>query len=169
LSTITPISKYSPEIYEIQGLPYLLSEGAPIRFDKDRKLFRPEYHFKTPAIMKIQSEKGEEGMKLKALSLIPLLVLVLAFISSDGFAVPSGKTAEFKDGSTGKVVFSGTIHAEKGLKCMECHPKIFPMKKTTEELKMSDLNAGKYCGACHNGKRAFATNNPADCSKCHKK
>jgi hypothetical protein len=32
---------------------------------------------------------------------------------------------------------------------MACHTKIFPMKKTTEELKMSDLNAGKYCGECH--------------------
>jgi c(7)-type cytochrome triheme protein len=108
-------------------------------------------------------------MKLKALFLIPVLVLALVFISSDGFAVPSGKTVEFKDGSAGKVVFSGSIHAGKGLKCMECHPKIFPMKKTTEELKMSEMNAGKYCGECHNGKRAFSTNNPADCSKCHKK
>ena len=106
-------------------------------------------------------------MKLKTLFLI--MIVALVFISSDGFAVSSGKTAEFKDGSAGKVVFSGTVHAEKGLKCMDCHPKIFPMKKTTEELKMSDLDAGKYCGECHNGKKAFATNNPADCSKCHKK
>jgi c(7)-type cytochrome triheme protein len=108
-------------------------------------------------------------MKLKASFLIPLLVLALAFISSEGFAVPSGKTVDFKDGSAGKVVFSGTFHAEKGLKCMECHPKIFPMKKTTEELKMSEMNAGKYCGQCHNGKKAFGTSNPTDCSKCHKK
>jgi c(7)-type cytochrome triheme protein len=106
-------------------------------------------------------------MKLKALFLIP--VLVLAFISSNGFAVTSGKTVEFKDGSAGNVVFSGSVHADKGLKCADCHPKIFPMKKTTEELKMSDMNAGKYCGECHDGKKAFATNNPADCSKCHKK
>jgi len=108
-------------------------------------------------------------MKLKALFLISVSVLALAFISSDGFAVPSGKTAEFEDGSAGKVMFSGSVHAEKGLKCMDCHPKIFPMKKTTEQLKMSDLNAGKYCGECHNGKKAFSTSDQADCSKCHKK
>ena len=106
-------------------------------------------------------------MRPKALFLIP--VLVLAFISSNGFAVTSGKTVEFKDGSAGNVVFSGSVHAEKGLKCVDCHPKIFPMKKSTEELKMSDMNAGKYCGECHNGKKAFAANNLADCSKCHKK
>jgi c(7)-type cytochrome triheme protein len=110
-----------------------------------------------------------KGMKLKASFLIPVLVLALAFISSEVFAVPSGKTLEFKDGSVGKVTFSGTIHAEKGLKCKDCHPKIFPMKKSTEELKMSEINAGKYCGECHNGKKAFATNTPANCSKCHKK
>jgi c(7)-type cytochrome triheme protein len=98
-----------------------------------------------------------------------ITVVALTFISSQSFAVPSGKTVEFADGSAGKVVFSGTTHEEKGLKCNDCHPSIFPMKKTTEELKMSDMNAGKYCGACHNGKKAFSTSDPADCSKCHKK
>ncbi len=108
-------------------------------------------------------------MKSKPILLILLLFLIVCFLRVESFAVPSGKTVEFKDGSAGKVVFSGTIHAEKGLKCTDCHPKIFPMKKTTEEMKMSDLNAGKYCGECHNGKRAFSTSDPAACSKCHKK
>lgn len=106
-------------------------------------------------------------MKPGTLFLIPVLAWVL--MSSQVFAVPTGKTVEFKDGAEGKVIFSGSAHAGKGLKCNDCHPKIFPMKKSPEELKMSDLNAGKYCGECHNGKKAFATNNPANCSKCHKK
>jgi len=113
-------------------------------------------------------------MKLKTLTLIPIVVLVL--VSSNGFAVPPGKTVEFPDGEAGKVIFSGSVHAEKGLKCMDCHPKIFPMKKTIEELKessenglMSDMNAGKYCGECHDGKKAFSTDKYGDCSKCHKK
>ena len=105
-------------------------------------------------------------MKLKALLLIP--VLALAFISSKGLAVPSGKALEFKDGSEGKVTFSGTIHAEKGLKCSDCHPKLFPMKKG-EGFKMADMNAGKGCGACHNGEKAFKTSDNANCGKCHKK
>lgn len=106
-------------------------------------------------------------MKLKTLTLIP--IVVLAFVSSNGFAVPPGKTVEFPDGEAGKVIFSGSVHAEKGLKCMDCHPKIFPMKKPTEELKMSDLIAGKYCGECHDGKKAFSSEKYDDCSKCHKK
>jgi c(7)-type cytochrome triheme protein len=105
-------------------------------------------------------------MRKKVLCLIPIVTLALI---GSALAVPSGKTLEFPDGSAGKVIFSGTIHAEKGLKCSDCHPKIFPMKKTTEELKMSDLNAGKYCGACHNGEKAYSTNDAANCSKCHKK
>jgi c(7)-type cytochrome triheme protein len=118
-------------------------------------------------MQKIQDQKGDGSMRLKAWFLIT--GVVLALLSHDALAVPSGKTVEFPDGSMGKVVFSGTIHAEKGLKCTDCHTKIFPMKKTTEALKMSDLNAGKYCGVCHNGEKAFATSKPADCSKCHKK
>jgi c(7)-type cytochrome triheme protein len=106
-------------------------------------------------------------MPLKVLCLITVATLI--FMSSDSFAVPSGRTVEFPDGSAGKVVFSGTTHAEKGPKCNDCHPNIFPMRKITEELKMSDMNAGKYCGACHNGKKAFSTSDSADCSKCHKR
>jgi c(7)-type cytochrome triheme protein len=90
------------------------------------------------------------------------------FISS-AMAVPPGKTLEFKDGETGKVVFDGKFHADKGLKCNDCHPKIFMMKKGTAKLTMADLNAGKYCGQCHNGTRSFKTVDPANCARCHKK
>jgi c(7)-type cytochrome triheme protein len=31
---------------------------------------------------------------------------------------------------------------------------------------MKDMEAGKSCGACHNGTKAFAVK---DCAKCHKK
>ncbi len=97
-----------------------------------------------------------------------VLIMTVAFAGSS-FAVTSGKTVEFSDGAQGKVIFSGTTHADKGLKCNDCHPKIFPMKKTPEKIKMSEINEGKYCGECHNGKKTFATNDPANCSKCHKK
>jgi c(7)-type cytochrome triheme protein len=91
--------------------------------------------------------------------------LIVVLVAGQAMAVPAGKTVEWKT-SAGKVVFSGDSHAKKGLKCSECHPKIFKMKKGTE-MKMAEINAGKYCGECHNGKRAFK---PAgNCQKCHKK
>jgi c(7)-type cytochrome triheme protein len=31
------------------------------------------------------------------------------------------------------------------------------------------MNEGKNCGACHNGQKAFKSNEQANCEKCHKK
>jgi c(7)-type cytochrome triheme protein len=82
------------------------------------------------------------------------------------FAVGSGKQVEFDGKGNGKVVFNGKAHADKGFKCADCHskPKLFEMKKVP--LKMDDMKAGKSCGACHHGKKAF---NVSECAQCHKK
>jgi c(7)-type cytochrome triheme protein len=95
-------------------------------------------------------------------------VLILGMLASSADAVPPGKTADW-DAPMGKVTFDGKVHADKGLKCLDCHSKIFKMKKGSTEMKMADIHAGKFCGECHNGKKAFETNNPANCVRCHKK
>ena len=84
-------------------------------------------------------------------------------------AVPSGKTVEFAI-ARGKVTFDGKVHADKGLKCADCHtkPKLFEMKKGGDKITMAAMNEGKSCGACHDGKKAFSVKAPADCVKCHK-
>jgi len=97
-----------------------------------------------------------------------IAVLIGWVFAGNVLAVPSGKTAEW-DTPMGKVVFDGKIHADKGLKCLDCHSKIFRMKKGSTEMKMADINAGKFCGECHSGTKAFATNDQANCGKCHKK
>jgi len=102
-------------------------------------------------------------MKNLAKSTAALIVLLAA---TQAMAVSAGKSLEW-DTSMGKVVFKGDDHAGKGLKCTECHSKIFKMKKGAAEMKMADLNAGKFCGECHNGKKAFKT--AGNCAKCHKK
>lgn len=97
---------------------------------------------------------------------ISVAALVVVFAASQAQAVSKGKSVEWNS-SMGKVVFKGDDHAGKGMKCNECHTKIFKMKKGAAQMKMADINAGKYCGECHNGKRAFK---PAgNCAKCHKK
>jgi len=90
------------------------------------------------------------------------------FLASEVMAVPVGKTLEW-DSPMGKVIFDGKVHYDKGVKCTECHSKIFKMKKGTAEMKMADINAGKFCGECHNGGRAFKTDDQANCVRCHKK
>jgi c(7)-type cytochrome triheme protein len=42
------------------------------------------------------------------------------------------------------------------------------MKKGDLSLTMKDMEAGKGCGACHNGTKAFGVKDPADCAKRHK-
>lgn len=105
---------------------------------------------------------------MKKTVVILTVIVALSFVGS-AFAVPKGKTVEFTGGGEGKVVFDGGKHAEKGLKCGDCHTKIFPMKKEEGKLKMKDMEEGKACGTCHNGEKAFSVKDKANCGKCHKK
>ncbi len=105
---------------------------------------------------------------MKVIATIVALMVTVMFIGS-AMAVPPGKTIDYAGGSAGKVVFDGKTHADKGLKCSDCHTKVFKMKKGADVMKMEDINAGKFCGECHNGTKAFKASDPANCAKCHKK
>jgi len=97
-------------------------------------------------------------------------VAVLMLSIGNVMAVPSGKTVEFAS-PMGKVTFDGKAHADAGLKCADCHikPKLFAMKKGGDKITMAAMNEGKFCGACHDGNKAFGVKAPANCAKCHKK
>jgi c(7)-type cytochrome triheme protein len=101
-----------------------------------------------------------------------ILAVFAALMLSIGnvMAVPPGKTVEFAS-SNGKVIFDGKVHADKGLKCADCHtkPKLFEMKKGGDKITMAEMNKGKFCGACHDGTKAFSVKVAADCAKCHDK
>src|SRR3989339_916299 len=103
---------------------------------------------------------------MKKFTIIIALIIAVAFVGS-AMAVSSGQKAEFKGGAMGKVTFDGKIHADKGLKCNDCHTNIFQMKHGTAKIKMADHNAGKLCFSCHDGKKAFTSKE--NCAKCHKK
>lgn len=98
-----------------------------------------------------------------------LMVMVLAATAGIAVAVPPGRNVEFAGGPIGKVVFDGKIHGDKGLKCNDCHTKIFKMKKGADKITMDAINKGQFCGTCHNGSKAFASNDPKSCTSCHKK
>jgi len=69
------------------------------------------------------------------------------------------------------VTFNHELHTEDlGFECSSCHNDLFKMKMGNaetkpEEFTMEALYAGKYCGACHNGDDAFASN--TKCTTCH--
>ena len=103
----------------------------------------------------------------KQIAAIGLILMFL--VTGYALAVGPGKSLEFEGSPTGTVVFDGTAHKKAGLACSDCHnPEIFPkMKQGTIKITMNDLYAGKYCGRCHDGKKAFII--MGNCARCHHK
>ncbi len=52
-------------------------------------------------------------------------------------------------------------------RCYACHDQVFHMKKGAESVTMQEIDQGKYCGTCHNGRDAFPESF-STCSKCHR-
>lgn len=62
------------------------------------------------------------------------------------------------------VVFPHWAHRSK-YTCKACHTDLgFKFKGRTTEIKQADIEAGKFCGSCHDGKTSFGT---SECAKCH--
>jgi len=57
------------------------------------------------------------------------------------------------------VIFRHQDHARKGSACVVCHTGLFEMEalhvQKNKDYNMESLYKGKYCGACHNGKKSF--------------
>ena len=101
----------------------------------------------------------------------------LIFIFSLPF-IFAGMSAVAADGATKgilytkpleSVIFSHASHAQKEFSCATCHSGLFEMKaleaQKNKDFIMDSLYKGKYCGACHNGKAAFAAD--TQCARCH--
>lgn len=68
------------------------------------------------------------------------------------------------------VIFDHNAHTEDfGLDCDSCHDELFAMEKgaaeKTDDFTMQSLYDGKYCGKCHDGSTAFASD--TRCNSCH--
>jgi c(7)-type cytochrome triheme protein len=71
------------------------------------------------------------------------------------------------DQGPGKVVFSHQLHLAVSEKCTACHVRLFRMLQPARQVRHADMEAGKSCGACHNGQMAFGPTDPAGCPRCH--
>jgi c(7)-type cytochrome triheme protein len=66
----------------------------------------------------------------------------------------------------GTAVFSHSVHiAKTGGACKGCHNSKTITGKD-KAVTMAEMEKGRTCGSCHNGKRAFAVT--ANCDRCHK-
>ena len=68
------------------------------------------------------------------------------------------------------VVFNHDTHTEEmGLDCESCHDELFIMEsgaaEKNDDFTMKSLYQGNYCGACHDGATAFASD--TRCTSCH--
>ena len=89
-----------------------------------------------------------------------LLVVGIAFAKVGGGDV----TIKYKKG---EVVFSHDSHVGGvGLECTKCHDKLFTSSAQHKAVTMKQMQQGKSCGACHNGKAAFTVK--GNCKNCHK-
>ena len=109
---------------------------------------------------------GMVGPKGTGYAFILLFAALWAIVSSTrAFAVPPGDELTFEGGPK-PVIFSGQTHADRGLKCPDCHTGIFKKDKGNAKIAFDDHAAGKqYCFTCHNGTKSFATK--GNCAKCH--
>jgi c(7)-type cytochrome triheme protein len=117
----------------------------------------------------LPSQATLRGNNMKSPGILTAFFSALMLSTWSVMAVPPGKTVEFAS-PMGKVIFDGKTHADKGVKCADCHtkPKLFAMKKGNDKVTMVAMNEGKFCGACHDGKKAFSVKVETDCVKCHK-
>ena len=77
------------------------------------------------------------------------------------------KEITFIEKDAGNVKFSHKNHTSL-YNCGECHTKIFSTTKSKTKASMKEMETGKSCGACHDGKTAFSVATDKDCDKCHK-
>ncbi len=103
---------------------------------------------------------------MKRVWVISSLILLLLFT---GMAIGrvGGGDITYSPKKAKSVVFSHDFHSkELGLACQKCHPNLYVTKEKDKSVTMTEMNQGKSCGVCHNGKEAFTSK--GNCSKCHK-
>ena len=70
--------------------------------------------------------------------------------------------------SPGQVVFAHSSHVDPAMPaCTACHPREFRILRASPRrapVMHAEMDTGRYCGACHDGKKAFALD---DCAACH--
>lgn len=101
--------------------------------------------------------------------IILFLTAILAVTAGIVFASSYPETPIIYSKPVQGVIFSHKAHVEKRLTCDMCHPHTFEMQalkvQDNKDFAMDALYKGKYCGSCHNGSLAFASN--TRCATCH--
>lgn len=114
-------------------------------------------------------------MRARVLFSLATLLLAAATLASSAAAgdddgpamrLPADVTYRGGEDSPGPVVFSHETHvAVADGRCTGCHPALFPILRPTGSVTHAEMEAGRKCGACHNGVDASGLDD--DCDNCH--
>jgi len=107
------------------------------------------------------------GWRAKAICMAGVVLILAGHAAAEQLRLPPDLTYSKAEGSPGKVIFSHQFHTAVADKCTVCHVKLFRMLRPTRQVTHADMEAGKSCGACHNGQMAFGPTDPAGCTRCH--
>ncbi len=97
---------------------------------------------------------------------LPFLFIAVLLVGI-GLAV-EGDVVFKREGGEGGIpstIFPHWFHRIR-YKCYACHPTPFEMKAGANKITMDAIQEGKFCGACHNGKIAWAVTFET-CNRCH--
>jgi c(7)-type cytochrome triheme protein len=94
-------------------------------------------------------------------------ILVAATSKTPEIRLPQDIVYGTAKDSPGPVTFSHATHvAIADNRCTGCHPAPFGMLKPARRVTHDDMNAGRACGICHDGKAATGVQD--DCEHCHR-
>jgi c(7)-type cytochrome triheme protein len=82
--------------------------------------------------------------------------------------LPADVVYRHGNASDSAVIFSHQTHvALERTRCTGCHPRLFPMLKRGPVPAHREMGAGRSCGLCHDGRKAFGVRDSASCRACH--
>ncbi len=105
------------------------------------------------------TRKGLVGVAVCAMGVLAFSVAALAL--ADRLRIPKARTHPEGAPQTA-AVFSHWKHS--AARCFVCHPGVFPQEPVG--FLHADMNAGRFCGRCHNGREAKPVSAFA-CEACH--
>ena len=167
----TPPPRSSPGASRLE-LGVVLQDGGDARArhrprDRPGPLGRPR-----PAVPRGRvGGRHEITISLSGASLLALSLAAAALAGSRSRTSRRTRRSRRATDSPGVVTFRHESHVDAARPdCTTCHPALFPIVQRTEApaapaaIRHADMEKGKRCGSCHDGKSAHGLD---DCGTCH--
>jgi glycine cleavage system H protein len=111
---------------------------------------------------------GFSRMGMLALATLFGAMLAATALAQDMPRLPGPIKMTRTSDSPGQVIFTHATHVDASQPaCTACHPREFRILRASPRrvpVTHADMEKGRYCGACHDGKKGFALD---DCAACH--